>query len=177
MRSLLVFAFLAGTTLPAPAGQNTPRADETPEQFVRRVYAHYHRDGPGVSTSRPDGTPYYAPALLDAFAKDSEASHGEVGAIDSDPLCACQDYGDLKITRISVAAANADTAKAQVTFRNLRYRSTVILTLSRMTDGWRIADVGHKRMKSVKAVLQDSIAHSVQEPLSSRGAPSPLPKS
>lgn len=159
-RSRLTFAWLVvAPTLLATPLPTTAAPAETPEAFVRRVYVLYHPGGPGVSTERPAGTPFYTEALLDAFAKDSELLHGEVGAIDADPICACQDFGKVRVTKVAITGAGADTVSARVNFTNLRYRETVILTLARTPAGWRIADVGSKDMKSVMAALQDEIAH------------------
>ena len=149
-------------------------AAEAPEAFVRRVYARYKTsDAPGVPTDRKGGVPFYATALLDAFAKDEELSHGEVGAIDGDPICDCQDYGNLRVKSVAITKGEADTVKAQVDFTNLRYHETVTLTLTQTPAGWRIADVANKGMKSVMAVLQDEIAHPTPPEPPGPSSPSP----
>lgn len=164
MRTMLVLALLASTLVPAAAAQPSPPRDETPERFVRRVYSNYRHNGPGVSTLRPAGTPYYSAALLDAFAKDSDAAHGEVGAIDGDPICNCQDFDALRVTRISVSALQGDMVKAEVGFDVTKEHEAVTLTLTRTQQGWRIADIADKTMKSLMALLQESLAHPAQEP-------------
>ena len=171
MRTMLVLALLASTMVPAAAVQPSPPRDETPERFVRRVYSNYRHKGPGVSTLRPAGTPYYSAALLDAFAKDSDAAHGEVGAIDGDPICNCQDFDTLRVTRITVSTLQGDLAKAEVRFQNLNEHEAVTLTLTQTQQGWRITDIADKNMKSLMALLQESIAHPAQEP--STGAETP----
>ena len=139
-------------TLAAPA--------ETPEAFVRRVYARYRMsEAPGVPADRKGGAPLYAAALLDAFARDQELSQGEVGAIDGDPIFDCQDYCKLRVRSVAITKGEAHTVKARVEFTNLQYHETVTLILAPTPAGWRIADVSNKSMKSVMAVLQDEIAH------------------
>ena len=130
---------------------------------MRRVYARYRTSAdPGVPMDRPGGAAFYAAALLDAFAKDSALAHGEVGAIDSDPICDCQAYGKLRVKKVALTWSGASKVEAEVNFDNLDHHEAVVLTLSRTAAGWRIADVGSKGMKSVLAVLQKSIAHPIQ---------------
>jgi hypothetical protein len=162
---------LALLTLPVGAVANPKGsgADETPDAFVRRVYARYHSSGPGVSTERPAGTPYYSAQLLDAFAKDVELAKGEVGAIDGDPICSCQDYGNLRVKSVTISEAGPDAAKARVAFTNLGSQTVVTLSLIRTPAGWRIADVEDKESGSVLALLRAEIAHAAQP--SASGAP------
>ena len=143
-------------TLPALAAPA-----ETPEGFVRRVYARYRANGPGVLTTRPAGTALYTAALLDAFAKDEDAAHGEVGSIDGDPICGCQDY-DLRVKQLRVDPGEADTMVARVDVANLGSRKTIVLTLAQTPAGWRIADVGDKDVKSIVALLKDAASHPAQ---------------
>lgn len=160
--------FVALPAIAAPA--------ETPEAFARRVYARYRTsDAPGVPTDRKGGAPYYTAAMLDLFARDEDILHGEVGAIDADPICACQDHGTVRVKSVEITPGEAETVQARVRFTNLRYRETVTLTLAQTPAGWRIADVGSKDMKSVVAVLQDEIAHPT--PPEPPGSPDPaVPK-
>lgn len=161
--------FVAFPAIAAPA--------ETPEAFARRVYARYRTsDAPGVPTDRKGGAPYYTAALLDLFAKDEDILHDEVGAIDADPICACQDHGTVRVRSVDITPGQADTVEARVRFTNLQYNEAVTLTLAQTPAGWRIADVGSKDMKSVKAVLQDEIAHPTPpEPPGSPIAAPPKP--
>lgn len=173
LRVSIVLLTVLGTAVPAGAEQTTSTSGETPEHFIRRVYSRYRHGGPGVLTSRPEGTPYYTAELLDAVAKDLEAAHGEVGAIDSDPLCGCQDFDGLRVTRVSLDTSAADTPKAHVAFVNLKQKGAVTLTLSRTLRGWRIADVSEKDMPSLMALLKEDAAHPAQDTTSSETVPSP----
>lgn len=137
---------------------------EKPETFVHRVYARYRANGPNVLTTRPEGTPYYAATLLDEFAKDEALAHGEVRAIDSDPLCSCQDHGTVEVKAIAISAGSVDTVKARVTLRNFGVNSTIVLTLLQTPAGWRIADVSDQDTKSLLAYLRDSNAQPTQDP-------------
>lgn len=176
LRTRSALATFAATILVSATLPSLAAPSETPEAFVRRVYALYRDKGPGVSTSRPEGTPFFSAALLDAFAKDEELAHGEVGAIDADPICACQDFGKLRVKRVTVTPAAADTVKARVEITNFGAPDTMTLTLLRTQGGWRIDDVGSQGMKSVMAVLKHAIAHPIQDtPPSDAKPPPPKP--
>lgn len=141
--------------LPAAAA-----ADEAPEAFVRRVYARYGAGGPGVSLERPGGDAFYAAGLLDALAKaQAKVPQGDIGPIDDDPICACQDYTALRVDRIAVGRPEGDRVEVRVAFTDGGARSRVTLTLTRTPAGWRIADVGDRGIPSIMAVLRNAIAH------------------
>ena len=146
----LVLACLALTVpaLAAPA--------ETPEAFVRRVYARYGDKGPGVPTTRPAGTPFYAAALLDAFAKDQKLAGGEVGSIDGDPVCDCQDWGKLRVRQVAITPGQNGAVLARVAFTNFNKPQAVTLTLAATPDGWRIADIGNGSAPSIAALLKEA---------------------
>jgi len=92
-----------------------------------------------------------------AIAKDS--SGGEVGALDGDPLCDCQDYGRLSVQIVSLRQPNPRSASASVRvtfgphdFRNLR------LSLVQTPAGWRVADVVDPYGRGLLGALERSNA-------------------
>src|SRR6202789_2715048 len=97
-------------------------ADPTPasaEQFLRGLYANYKPHGKSVSFVYPDAKTIVDPAMLKLLKHDQTMSRGEVGAMDSDPVCNCQDWGTLKVTSLKVTMSGASAASADVTFKNL----------------------------------------------------------
>lgn len=127
---------------------------DTPRLFVTQTYARYRHDG-----FNPLAHPalYFTPTLAAAIAKD--ASGGEVGALDGDPLCDCQDYGRLSARIVSLSQPDPRSASARVRVtlgprdsRNLR------LSLVRTTAGWRVGDVVDPYGRSLLAALQRSNA-------------------
>ena len=112
---------------------------ETPRRFVDRVYASYrHSDfSPFV---HPDQ--YFAPALVAAIQEDTRLAHGEVGYLDGDPLCQCQDASGLRarIARVSVTGPGHATAEVILDYPD-NTPAHVRLSLFRTKQGWRIADV------------------------------------
>lgn len=123
---------------------------ESPAAFVRRVYAGYSHSGYNPLTI-PEQV--FAPALTAAIQRDS--SSGEVGYLDGDPLCDCQDYDRISAKILSIRQPNAHSADARIhvklgpkEMRDLRL--SLVLTAS----GWRIADVvgadGHSLLKELQ---------------------------
>ena len=139
---MLPFAVLLAASQPA----------ESPAAFVHRVYAGYRHSGYSP-LSHPDTL--FSPMLAAAIQKDS--SGGEIGYLDGDPLCDCQDYDLISAIILSIRRPNAHTANVRVHVtlgpkeaRDLRLN----LVLAR--SGWRIADVLDPRGHSLLRELQKS---------------------
>lgn len=112
---------------------------ETPRAFLERVYAAY-RDPDYNPLARPRRV--FARALVEAFEEDRRLSRDEVGYMDGDPLCQCQDHSGLRPTVGDVRQEGRGSATARIQLdlggsdrRELR------LSLLRTARGWRIADV------------------------------------
>jgi len=129
---------------------------ETPRRFLTRVYASYH-----VSNFSPfrHADRYFAPPLVAAISKDSRLAHGEVGYLDGDPLCQCQDTAGLRARVASVRSSGAGQAKAEVILSYPDNTPTRIrLSLAMTKSGWRIADVSANGEPSLLRALQRSNA-------------------
>ena len=110
---------------------------ETPREFIDRIYSEYRTEGFNP-LAKPES--YFSRDLTAAIQKDS--SGGEVGYLDGDPLCDCQDYEQLSATVLQIRQTSAKAAVAHVRVvlgpnatRNLQLR------LIKTPSGWRIADV------------------------------------
>jgi hypothetical protein len=123
---------------------------EDPASFIRRVYAGYSESGYSP-LSKPDDV--FSPKLTAAINKDS--SGGEVGYLDGDPLCDCQDYERISANIVSMRRASAKTASANihVTLGPSEVRD-LKLSLVLTKSGWRIADVVDPRGHSLLKELQ-----------------------
>jgi hypothetical protein len=113
---------------------------ETPGAFVERIYAGY-RDPDYSPLARPDRI--FAPPLVAAIREDQRLSHDEVGFMDADPLCQCQDPAGLQPLIREVRRPTPRTATARIL---LRFGGTddrqLRLDLVRTAAGWRVADLG-----------------------------------
>ena len=115
------------------------QAGETPRAYVQRLYASY-RDPNFNPLAHPER--YFAPRLVAALKDDARVSHGEVGYVDGDPICQCQDPSGLHASLLKVTQSKPGQATAHVsvefpesTPRQVRF------SLVRTAAGWRIADI------------------------------------
>ena len=92
------------------AGSTMAQSFDTPEALLTALYAPY------LSDEIPENGEIFRSGALNAlYDADAEASGGDVGAIDFDPVINGQDWvlTDLAIGRIKV---DGDIATARVTF-------------------------------------------------------------
>jgi len=123
---------LAAALLAAPAA-------ETPRAFVERLYAGY-RDENYSPLTRPGRV--FAPPLVAAIREDQRLSRDEVGYMDADPLCQCQDPSGLKpkIGEVRQPTRSKATVHVLLDF-GPSDRRDLGLQLVRTAAGWRIADI------------------------------------
>src|ERR1700735_2592532 len=84
--------------------------------FVHSLYAAYH--GPGPDYLGRLAPQVFAPGLL-ALIRRAAAStpQGDVGVLDGDPICDCQDSGGLRNVEVTVVGAAGGQARATAHFR------------------------------------------------------------
>jgi hypothetical protein len=111
----------------------------TPRAFLERTYASY-RNPDFNPLSHPDL--YFAPRLIAAIREDSRLARGEVGYVDGDPICQCQDTDGVhaKVVRVTSQGPSKASAEVIVDFADSTARR-VRFSLARTAAGWRIADV------------------------------------
>ncbi|HEX4737912.1 MAG TPA: DUF3828 domain-containing protein [Allosphingosinicella sp.] len=126
---------------------------ETPRHFVERVYAGY-----GHESYDPLAHPerLFAPALVAAIHEDQRLAKGEVGFLDGDPVCDCQDPGGLRATIAEIVTTAPNAATARVALRFGPDRRALTLRLVRTAAGWRIADIASQTDPSLLKDLQAS---------------------
>lgn len=131
----------------------TPAA-ETPRAYMERIYASYrHKD------FSPFDHPnlYFAPRLLAAIREDARLAHGEVGYVDGDPICQCQDTDGLhaKVAKVTWQGAAKASAEVVLDFTGSTARR-VNFSLVRTGAGWRIADVSSPGERSFLGAIEKS---------------------
>jgi hypothetical protein len=141
------------TASAAPA----PTADEPAARaFVDTLFAAYAKDGEPNVFAMPAET--FEPELAAAIAKLGERTEktGTIGASqDADPICACQDYGDVSHSIDSVAI-DGTKAKAVVSFTNFGTTEKRTIDLVAAPGGWRIFDIDGSYRKAVFDDLKES---------------------
>jgi hypothetical protein len=112
---------------------------ETPRAFMERVYSSY-RSPDFNSLDHPDL--YFTPRLVAAMREDARLARGEVGYVDGDPICQCQDPDGLraKIVRVTRQGDGKAVAEVIIDFTDSTLRR-VRFSLVRTAAGWRISDV------------------------------------
>lgn len=151
-RAILPFLAAAATALPAHA-QDTAQA----RAFVARLYAAYAKE-PGPDYLNRQAKAVFSPTLLQLMKR--EAAHtpkGEVGALDGDPVCNCQDYRITGV-QVTVAPTGPGKARADVAFRNFGEKQTVTLDLIAIGGQWRVDDIHEEGMPSLVGLLKASLA-------------------
>jgi len=142
----------------ALAAAAAPRPAESPRAFVERLYAGYARDSYSP-LAHPERV--FAAPLVAAIAEDRRLSRDEVGFMDADPLCDCQDAAGLHAA-VAVTLRGPATATARVALRfgdgpastRPENRRALILRLVRTARGWRVADVASADEPSLLRDLQ-----------------------
>jgi hypothetical protein len=117
----------------------TARPAETPQRFMDRLYANY-RNEDFSPFSHPKRV--FAPRLLAAIGEDSRLARGEVGYLDGDPVCQCQDSSGMHPSVTGVSERTRDKAIVRVSIAWPHDKPTLArFQLVRTPAGWRIADV------------------------------------
>jgi hypothetical protein len=128
------------------------QAAETPRAFVERLYAGY-RDPDYSPLARPGRV--FAPPLVAAIAEDARLSRGEVGYMDADPLCQCQDPGGLHPVIEEIRQPSPGRAMARLLLGfGPSDRRTLTLRLVRTRAGWRVDDIATADAPSLLGELQ-----------------------
>jgi hypothetical protein len=97
-------------------------------RFVRGLYGAYHGRGPDY-LGRNAGT-VFSRSLLKLIRRDAaETPRGDVGALDGDPICDCQDFDGLQKVDVGIAGGADGHALATVHFLISAERRTVTLDL------------------------------------------------
>jgi hypothetical protein len=139
--------------LPTAHAQTAKQADT----FVRQIYRAYEHP----SKSDPDvlgkqAASFFSPHLLALIRKGEKATpSGDVGKLDFDPLCACQDTAGIKMEELHIAMQGTGKALATVMlFFPEPAKIQVRLSLLWTPQGWRISDIGTKDVPSLRKLLE-----------------------
>lgn len=137
---------------PAPEDQrHTALQSVSAEMFLRQIYAHFagQVDGKDAPFPRIPLTPgpwqqssiHFTPDTL-AIIDAHRALLTEVGVVDGDPFCGCQDWTDIKVDAVSTTPVSPTRAHATVIFHDIdKKRRTVEYRLVFADDGWRVDDM------------------------------------
>ncbi len=125
------------------------------EQFLRGLYAKYTHNGKPTPFVYPDARTIADADMMALLKHDRDKSNGEVGAMDSDPVCRCQDWEAIKVTALHVTMQGANAASADVTISDIGDVQKIHFSLVWSKDGWRVHDIGAKGEPSLIAYLRN----------------------
>jgi hypothetical protein len=166
MRGALPFSTtlaVALTLCAAAAGADLNGA----QAFVTALYAHYPaKDGAPVFDPAGRSAPeVFDPSMVRLISDEAAATpKGDVGAIDGDPICDCQDSAGMTARIASIHATGPSHALASVELvfgqaapPDIRHLD---LDLVAIGDQWRVYDIRTDDQPSLRAFLEQSIVQA-----------------
>ncbi len=154
---------LAALCLMALAGQAASQNMTSAERFLRILYDGYTKSRKVPDPIGKDPGRLFTPALAGLINADRALALGELGILDINPICACQDWAGLKVTKIEVAPDGPKRAKATVSLDNAGGQMTVHYRLEAVDGQWRIADIAERSIESLRQMLANGIARRAKE--------------
>jgi opacity protein-like surface antigen len=140
--------------LGAAAAQAADATAASAERFLRGLYAQYTANGKPTPFLYPDARNIADPAMMALLKRDRDKANGEVGAMDSDPICRCQDWESIKVKSVQVTMLGENAATADVTMSDMGDTQKIHYSLVWTKDGWRIHDISTKDQPSLVAYLR-----------------------
>ncbi len=124
----------------------------TAKGFVTGLYESYQHPDVFSSLAPAFEGKIFSPSLLILIRADQHQPPGNVGKLDFDPVCDCQDPDGLKLIKI-VAPAAVGRLSAVATF-SLGGRIRIIhLDLADTDAGWRVDDISSPDVGSLRRFL------------------------
>ena len=166
--SLLAMSACHKTPPPRPAVAAAPAPD--PKAFMTELYSHYGVADHSFTPLNDNAPRYFDADMLSLMKTDAQLNEGEVGALDGDPICDCQDYGKLKAD-INVVQQDATHATARVTVTETdpgfdpsdRTPRAFVYELVLVNGAWRIHDISDPTTPSLRALFVASNAQASSE--------------
>jgi hypothetical protein len=127
-------------------------ASLSPVDFLKQVFANYRL----VTNFNPlgKGAPgIFSAGLLKLIRQDERNAHGEVGRLDHDPVCDCQDYDVMTGFDYVLTQQTDNRASVSVRFVDGATPTSVSFVLVRTGNEWRIDDVADPKMPSLRRFL------------------------
>ncbi len=131
----------------------------TPKAFMSAIYDYYIKGAPKLDwiDHRSD---YFDPEMTELMEEDARLNKEEVGALDGDPFCDCQDFGNLT-AMVTVDSATPTEAKATVVVTETdpgvrpedRKPRTFTYDLKRVNGQWRIHDMTTPSIPSLRRLF------------------------
>jgi len=127
--------------------------------FVAQLYGYYPQrpHAPPFDPAGRQAALVFDPSMIALFRENDRLTpKGDVGALDGDPICACQDDSGL-VARIGAARLTGPShATVHVDLRFSNDKSSANLDLIDVGGHWRVYDVSTKDTPSLRAYMIQS---------------------
>ncbi len=156
LNGFFVAALCALSLAPASAKAQGSGDRSTPEGFVREVYRPYEQRRQPKDFAVRNGASILSPRFRALVLKDRAQAGGEIGIIEGDPICQCQDVVKFRVTELNVGG-DRENALVDVAFQNGADRGKVKLSLLYTDRGWLIDDITTRDVLSYRTILQSEL--------------------
>lgn len=153
-----VFALFCFSLLSFAAFTQPALAIENPSVFLARIYDTFSHDDLSTPPLGGHGPQRIASKKFIAMLDEDQAltSPGDMGFLDANPLCQCQDYQNLVVTKITILSNDNKKAHATVDFRAFRDSSSATTTTFNLVvenGQWFIDDIFDSDQNSVRNAI------------------------
>jgi Protein of unknown function (DUF3828) len=146
--------------------------------FLESSYRQYGKGGKGVALSGPQARRVFDESLLALIRADEKANGpDQVGVLDGDPICSCQDWDALRDLQIAVETPVAGRAVARVSFALFagkngtpEDRRRLEITLASRQGQWRVWDVLDTSEPGHPFALRAELSKDIQTLRKAQGA-------
>ncbi|WP_159565336.1 DUF3828 domain-containing protein [Budvicia diplopodorum] len=158
---LILLLFSLSAIAAPPAGD--------PTAFLQKIYASYTNGFESVSLLGTGDRQILSDELLSVVEEDNKLAGGEMGFLDADPICACQDYEHLAVDNIKVLSNDSQISAVEVTFRAFADSPasvTQTFMLKAKNGAWLIDDIvtGNGSLHQNMQNSNDEIKRNPPEP-------------
>lgn len=164
----------ATSVAPAVGGKDAAEA----KAFLEGLYARYATPPTGKNAFAPmdkDAKAVFDTSMIQLLDKDAKLNGpDEVGFIDGDWLCDCQDYDKIAAT-VTVQSATATTARARVDFKVFDETHHNAFDLVKENGAWRVHDVQEVDAKTPQQALRGGLEADIAQLQTSKGKGKPNP--
>lgn len=133
---------------------------QTVEQTVRHIYQNYKSDATAPYFGETGERAITSARIQQALTlNDNLTLPGNIGWLDYDPVCDCQDFGDLVLESVAITQTDADHADAVVRFRIFKddkEKTTQTLKMVAENGRWVIDDIVSNHGSVLQAVNSEN---------------------
>jgi hypothetical protein len=163
LTTILISSFLSSIPISAQDAASV-------KSFIEAAYRHYNHGGSGIDLTGPQAGQFFDPSLIALARKDQKAALPDIGAVDADVLCACQDWNGIWDLKIAVRMEGEARAVAAVSFalREPKDRTSedlraLDITLAAAHGKWRIHDIVDHSDPKAPFALRAALEKDIQD--------------